>query len=323
MVVSVSVMGAGVVVVTIWVVRRVRGRKRVQANSDAPPSAITKAEQQAAAATNIMPLEPILLGPYELKRMLGRGAMATVYQARDTRDDRILAIKVVSQEHRQNRDFRRRFQREVELSQPLRHPNLVAVYEAVKLEEDLFMTMEWVDGVMLEDLLANGPLPLESFPALAVQMLAGLHFAHKRHLFHRDIKPANIMVNQAGEAKILDFGLAIEEGQARFTNMGFSMGTPSHMAPEMLTKGISNAHTDQYALGVTFYQMLTGRCPFQASNPMELGLMHVQATPPPPITLRSEIPITWQQIILKMLAKTPDQRYNDLAQIQTLITQSS
>ena len=311
----IGVCGAGI---AVWAVMRSRSSKDRESSN----SRVSQAELQAATKTAVLPPEPILLGPYELLKLLGRGAMATVYQARDSRDGSLLAVKVVSQEHRRNAEFRRRFQREVELSQPLRHPNLVAVYEAIKLEEDLLMTMEWVDGTVLEEILNEGPISLEDFPTWASQMLAGLHFAHKRLLFHRDIKPANIMISRQGNVKILDFGLAIEEGQDRFTNMGFSMGTPSHMAPEMLTHGTSNAHTDQYALGITFYQMLTGRCPFVARNPMELGLMHVQETPPPPVTLRAEIPLTWQLIILKMLAKEPRQRYNDLAQIQTLLSHS-
>lgn len=300
-----------------WVLVRFRRRP-------ARVSLLDQAElqQKASDETAVMPPERVLLGPYELVKLLGQGNMATVYQARDTRDGSVLALKVVSQEHRSDRDFRRRFQREVELSQPLKHPNLVAVYEAVKLEEDLFLTMEYVEGQLLEDMIRAGPLELERFRKLAWQMLAGLHFAHKRHLFHRDIKPANIMVTGADEVKIFDFGLAIEEGQQRFTHMGFSMGTPSHMAPEMLTQGISNALTDQYALGVVFYQMLSGRCPFEARNPMELGLKHVQEAPPPLLQYRPDLPLGLQELVLRMLSKEPQQRFNDLAQIQTLLSHS-
>lgn len=327
MVVSSAMLGASLAAVGVVLGLVVWRRKTTR--SGPPEKAAAEEEHHpslqeafAASVTNIMS-EPIRLGPYELVSQLGQGNMAQVYKARDTRDGKFIALKVVRQEHLHNQDFKRRFEREVELSQHLRHPNIVGVYEAIRLEDQLCMTMEFVDGRMLEDILKRGPLPLQLFPKLAVQMLDGLHFAHKRHMFHRDMKPANIMLTRKGEVKILDFGLAIEEGQTRFTHVGFSMGTPTHMAPEMLTKGVSNAHTDQYALGVVFYEMLTGKLPFTARNPMELGMMHVQEEPPPIAPLRPDAPITWIQITGKMMAKKPADRYNDLAQIQTLLSQSS
>jgi len=256
------------------------------------------------------------LGQFALLSILGKGGMATVYKARHLKDGTTLALKVISPEHRDNREFHKRFQREVELSQQLRHANLVAAYESGEIDGQMCMVMEWVDGKPLELLLTRGPVPLDLFLKLAQQLLAGLHFAHTQHMFHRDIKPANIMITRDARVKILDFGLAIGEGQTRFTSVGFSMGTPTHMAPEMLTKGISNAHTDQYALGVVFYQMLTGQDPFTASNPMDLGMMHVQQPVPPVHARRPDAPRAWQEITLKMMAKKPEQRYGNLAEIQ-------
>ena len=259
------------------------------------------------------------LGQFELVSILGKGGMANVYKARNRQDGNILALKVISPEHRGNREFHKRFQREVELSQQLRHPNLVAAYESGEIDGQMCMVMEWVDGKPLELLLTRGPVPLDLFRKLAQQLLAGLHFAHEQHMFHRDVKPANIMVTRDARVKILDFGLAIGEGQTRFTSVGFSMGTPSHMSPEMLTKGISNAHTDQYALGVVFYQMLTGKLPFESKNAMDLGMMHVQQPVPPIDALRPDAPRAWQEITLKMMAKKPEQRYGDLAEIQAVL----
>ncbi|MBN9414348.1 MAG: serine/threonine protein kinase [Candidatus Eremiobacteraeota bacterium] len=260
------------------------------------------------------------LGPFELLAELGKGGMATVYKARHVDLGNVVALKVISPEHRGNREYHKRFQREVELSQQLQHDNLVIAYEACELDGQMCLIMEWVDGKPLEVLLTRGPVPLDLFQKLSLQLLAGLHFAHTQHMYHRDIKPANIMISRDARVKILDFGLAINEGQTRFTSVGFSMGTPSHMAPEMLTKGVCNAHTDQYALGVVFYQMLTGKAPFQASNPMDLGMMHVQKEPPPIVDSRPDAPRIWQQITLRMMAKKPEERFADLAEIQRILT---
>ncbi|MBS2034991.1 serine/threonine protein kinase [bacterium] len=301
-------LAAGVGYLTL----RPKATARKQASSPAPKTSETIEVALGPAPEAIEGK----LGQFELLNELGKGGMATVYKARHVDSGRTVALKVISPEHRNNREFHQRFQREVELSQQLQHPNLVAAYESGEIDGQMCLVMEWVDGKPLELLLTRGPVPHNLFIKLAYQLLEGLHFAHTQHMFHRDIKPANIMITRDAKVKILDFGLAIGEGQTRFTSVGFSMGTPSHMAPEMLTKGVSNAHTDQYALGVVFYQMLTGRTPFQASNPMDLGMMHVQKEPPPIDSFRPDAPRAWQVITLKMLAKKPEDRFADLAEVR-------
>lgn len=286
------------------------------ARKDSPPASATAAPAQAPAPETATGR----LGPFELVSELGKGGMATVYKARHIDLGNVVALKVISPEHRNNREYHKRFQREVELSQQLQHPNLVMAYEACELDGQMCLIMEFVDGKPLELLLTRGPVPLDLFQKLSAQLLAGLHFAHSQHMFHRDIKPANLMISRDARVKILDFGLAINEGQTRFTSVGFSMGTPSHMAPEMLTKGTCNAHTDQYALGVVFYQMLTGRAPFQASNPMDLGMMHVQKEPPPISDFRPDAPRLWQQVTVKMMAKKAEDRFSDLAEVQRTLS---
>lgn len=305
------VAGAG------YVLMRPRSKPAQKAAQKAspPPSAAAALTQAPAPETAAG-----RLGPFELLSELGKGGMATVYKARHVDLGNVVALKVISPEHRNNREYHKRFQREVELSQQLQHPNLVIAYEACELDGQMCLIMEFVDGKPLELLLTRGPVPLDLFQKLSAQLLAGLHFAHTQHMFHRDIKPANLMISRDARVKILDFGLAINEGQTRFTSVGFSMGTPSHMAPEMLTKGTCNAHTDQYALGVVFYQMLTGRAPFQASNPMDLGMMHVQKEPPPIADFRPDAPRLWQQVTLKMMAKKAEDRFPDLAEVQRALS---
>lgn len=260
---------------------------------------------------------PERIGSYQILETLGRGGMATVFRARDTRDHRMVALKVVRPEMHQNSDFMRRFEREIELSKDLKHPNLVEVFEAGLMDNQLCMAMEVVEGLTLEEILESGPLPLEDFPLLASQVASGLHFAHRRNLFHRDMKPANIVVARDGTLKILDFGLAIEEGQDRFTVVGFSMGTPTYMAPEAFTAGLSDAQSDQYSLGVVFYHMLTGLVPFRGDKPVDVARGHVQVAPTPPTTLRPEVPGEWEDIVLRMLSKSPQDRFASLQDVRT------
>lgn len=259
------------------------------------------------------------LGPYKILSALGRGGMATVYKAVDTRNERVVALKVVRKDHQKDPDFMRRFEREVEITSRLKHANLIELYEAETYEGRLCMALEFADGLSLEDLLKGGPLPLEDFPIIACQIAAGLHYAHRQELYHRDMKPANIFVGRDALVKVLDFGLAIARGHSRFTSVGFSMGTPSHMAPEGLKSGVSDAYTDQYALGVVFYQILTGRLPFQSDNAMELARMHVKDAPLPPSQLRKQIPSSYDQIVLRMLSKDPGDRFGNLSEVRSLL----
>lgn len=260
-----------------------------------------------------------VLGPYQILAPLGRGGMATVYKAVDTRNQRQVALKVVRQDNHNDADFMRRFEREVEITSRLKHANLIELYEAETYDGRLCMALELAEGLSLEDLLKSGPLPLEDFPIIACQIAAGLHYAHRQELYHRDIKPANIFVGRDALVKVLDFGLAIARGHSRFTGVGFSMGTPSHMAPEGLKTGVSDAYTDQYALGVVFYQILTGRLPFQSSNPMELARMHIKDAPAPPSKMRPQVPPSYDQIVLRMLNKEPDDRFDNLSEVRSLL----
>lgn len=259
------------------------------------------------------------LGPYEIQTRLGQGQMATVYRARDTRNQRTVALKVLRPEFRYSPDFVRRFEREMSINQGLKHPNLIEICESGNWEGQLYIAMELAEGLSLTSILEDGPLPLEDFPLLATQMAAGLHYAHRHNLFHRDIKPDNIFVGRDALVKILDFGLAIEAGQSRFTSAGYAMGTPDYMAPEGLTSGISDALTDQYSLGVVFYQMLTGQVPFSGATPVEVGFLHIKQVAGPLRNLRPEIPQSWEDIVLRMLSKSPEDRFPDLSGVRTLL----
>lgn len=232
---------------------------------------------------------------YKLLGRIGQGEMGTVYQA--LCGERLAAVKIGSGE---------RFEREIEV---LRKLELVLDCGAG------FAVTEWVEGPSLEAMLARRPLEPGEFVCLASALLEQLQFAHNRGVCHRDIKSANIVVSLQGQARLIDFGLAMSEGDARFTMNGYSMGTPAYMAPEVLLKGVSDARSDQYALGIVFFEMLSGWPPFQANCAMELGMMHVRKPLPSLRAMRPEIPVVWVSTIERMLSKDPFNRFSDLSQI--------
>lgn len=232
---------------------------------------------------------------YQVLGLVGRGEMGAVYKA--LRAGEVVAVKTGEGE---------RFERETEVLGKL--GRLVDSGPG-------FAAVKWVEGVSLETLLARRPLEVEEFSAVAGQLLAELQAAHERGVYHRDVKGANVMVSLDGQAHLVDFGLALGEGDTRFTMNGYSMGTPAYMAPEVLLKGVSDARSDQYSLGVVFFEMLSGWPPFQAECPMELGMMHVRKPVPDLRAMRPEIPASWVSAIGKMLAKDPAFRYDSLSQI--------
>ena len=276
-------------------------------------------EEQAPISPEIPPVAvleappPQTLGPYRLLGVLGRGGMATVYQACDTRNERLVALKVMLPELQENEEFVGRFEREIKISRLLQHPNLIQVFDDGCSEGQRFLAMEMALGRSLYDILREGIPDLHQFASYTTQIASGLHFAHTRQLCHRDIKPANIVISPSGLVKILDFGLAIEDGQNRFTTVGYAMGTPAYMAPEVFTQGICDARSDQYSVGILCYEMLTGQVPFRGEM-MEMAKAHVKQPVPLPTSLRPDLPCDWEEALLRMLRKDPGQRFENLQQ---------
>ena len=240
------------------------------------------------------PSMPDLAG-YQMLGRAGQGEMGTVYQA--LCGERRVAVKAGSGE---------RFEREIQVLRKL---------DLVLDSGPGFAVTEWVEGPTLSAMLARRPLEVSEFVFLASELLSQLQSAHDRGVCHRDIKCANIVVSLQGRARLVDFGLAMSEGDTRFTMNGYSMGTPAYMAPEVLLKGVSDARSDQYALGIVFFEMLSGWPPFQADCPMELGMMHVRRAVPSLRAMRPEVPLAWISAIERMLARDPFDRFSDLRQI--------
>jgi eukaryotic-like serine/threonine-protein kinase len=258
---------------------------------------------------------PKLIGKYEILEELGRGGFAVVYKARDVELDRIVALKVLRPALGDDPDFVARFKQEARAAARLKHPHIVTVYDAIQIDGQLIIAMQYVEGRTLRDELAQGPLPLDRALTILEQIAGALDYAHQRGVVHRDVKPANILLEDTGlgvHATLLDFGLAkAMEASTALTSQGTLLGSPEYMAPEQADPNRTNEigpATDRYALGIVAYQLLTGRVPFPGNTPATLNA-HLNLKPTDPRTLRSEVSPQVSAILLKMLAKAPADRY--------------
>ena len=244
---------------------------------------------------------------YEILRELGRGGMGVVFQARDKLLDRDVVLKQLSRSVVDaEEEARERFLREARAASRLSHPNIVSVYDVIEDRDDLFIAMEYVDGISLRQYLKEHPLPPFKFVlAIAAQVADALQSAHDKGVIHRDVKPDNIMITKKGKAKITDFGIAYMS-ESTMTLSGSVMGTLKYMSPEQVTGQKATAATDIYSFGVVLYEMVTGAPPFTKG---ELTFHHVHTAPPPPREANQNVPEPLERIILKCLAKDPAQRY--------------
>jgi two-component system nitrate/nitrite response regulator NarL len=250
---------------------------------------------------------------YELLDHLGSGAMASVWRAHDRRLDREVAVKMLSELLASDLAFRHRFEREAVHVASLKHPNIVAVYDAGNEGDTYYIVMELVEGESLqEELEAASPyLNVDRTEEIAAQLLAGLSHAHGKGIVHRDIKPANILITSDGTAKLVDFGIARAAGDAkRVTTMGEFMGTPAYASPEQLDARSATAATDLYSLGCVLYECLAGHPPFEAEIPVGVIAQHLQATPRSLRTERPDVPPALDTLVLRALEKDPGRRFS-------------
>ena len=262
-----------------------------------------------------MTLSPKFIGKYEILAELGRGGFAVVYKARDVALDRIVALKVLRPALSDDPDFVARFKQEARAVAGLKHSHIVTVYDAAQIDGQLIITMQYVEGRTLREELAQGPLPLDRALTILEQIAGALDYAHQRGVVHRDVKPANILLENTGQgvhATLLDFGLAkAMEASTALTSQGTLLGSPEYMAPEQADPNRANEigpAADRYALGIVTYQLLTGRVPFPGNTPATLNA-HLNLKPTDPHTLRAEVSPQVSTILLKMLAKSPADRY--------------
>lgn len=254
-----------------------------------------------------MPIPPPTIGRYQVQRVLGRGAMGVVYLARDPLLKRQVAVKIVHCLSEDRAILLLRFQREAEISARLNHPNIVTVFDVG--QDPLvgpFMTMEFVDGVLLSRLVKDG-LDLERLFHLLIQGAAALRASGEAGIAHRDVKPENMIVSREGRLKLMDFGIARGE-ESKLTQAGMVFGTPSYTAPELLVGGETSPATDRWAFAVSVFELLTGELPFHGAN--------VGATLYAVVHDEPRIPEKWQpafgDVFRRAFAKSPSMRYPDL-----------
>jgi tetratricopeptide (TPR) repeat protein len=249
------------------------------------------------------------LGPYRLLDQLGAGGMATVYKAYHAAMDRYVAIKVLPQHLARDPGFRARFQQEARVIARLEHRHILPVYDAAEEDGIPYLVMRYTDGGDLNNLIAARPT-LGRLVELLAQVAEALGYAHRQGIIHRDVKPANVLIGRDGDALLADFGIAkIYADTLQLTGDGSMVGTPAYMAPEQFQgKGV-DARADIYALGVVLYQALTGECPFVAETPLAVALMHLHNPLRPPSQLKPDIPEAIERVILRALAKNPDDRF--------------
>jgi predicted ATPase/serine/threonine protein kinase len=269
-----------------------------------------------------------ILGSYEVLSPIGAGGMGEVYLARDARLGRNVAIKLLPDSHRLDSERVRRFEREARAASALNHPNIITIYDIGTCDAGRFIVMELVEGRTLREILEGGPA-LASLAPIGGQIVKALAVAHAAGIIHRDLKPANIMVRKDGYVKVLDFGLArlVHEtegpGSLDVTDPGCVLGTTAYMSPEQARGEALGAPSDVFSLGIIFYEMATGKHPFQAGSLVAtLHAIHSQA-PVPPATLNPHVPLPLSDLILAMLHKDASQRPTAAEIDEALIESSS
>ncbi len=256
---------------------------------------------------------------YQILEKIGKGAMATVYKARQISLDRIVAIKVLPRRYSENPEFVDRFYREGKAAAKLNHPNIVQAIDVGEAGGYHYFVMEYVDGHTVYDkLTANGRYSESEALDIIISIADALNHAHTRGFIHRDVKPKNIMITKEGIPKLADMGLAREVSDTRLaeSEAGRAYGTPYYISPEQIRGEVNiDFRADIYSLGATFYHMVTGRVPFDASNPTAVMLKHLRSKLTPPDHINPELSIGTAEVIEIMMAKNPRDRYQSTKEL--------
>lgn len=251
------------------------------------------------------------LGSYRIIEQVGMGGMATVFKAFDTNTDRYVALKILPEHLSTNAGFRTRFHREAKAIAKLEHLHILPVFTYGEEGNIAYLVMRYMQAGTLSELIAKGPLPLHEIDRLLSQMASAIDYAHDQGILHRDVKPKNILLDEYGNTYLTDFGIAkIVETTTDLTGNSI-LGTPMYMSPEQCLgdKNLTPA-TDIYSLGIVLFEMLTGRPPFDAETPIAVIHMQLNAPLPLPRSLRPDLPEGVERVVLKALAKTPENRYD-------------
>ncbi|MBO5999267.1 MAG: Stk1 family PASTA domain-containing Ser/Thr kinase, partial [Lachnospiraceae bacterium] len=251
---------------------------------------------------------------YEIVEKVGSGGMSDVYRAKDHKLNRFVAVKALKQEFSENANFVSKFRVEAQAAAGLMHPNIVNVYDVGEEKGLYYIVMELVEGITLKKYIEKkARLSVKETISIAIQVSMGLEAAHKNHIIHRDIKPQNIIISRDGKVKVTDFGIAKAATSNTITSN--VMGSVHYTSPEQARGGYSDEKSDIYSLGITLFEMLTGRVPFNGETTVAIAIKHIQQPMPSPCEFVPEIPRSVEQIVLKCCEKSPDRRYQNMSEL--------
>jgi serine/threonine protein kinase len=269
---------------------------------------------------------PLRIGEFEIISELGRGGMGAVYKAREVSLDRVCALKLLPAHMAHDASLVTRFKREAQACAKLDHPNIVRAYRVGEAENTHYFAMEFIEGSSVEKVIEKGPMPIDKAVDIIRQVGKALAHAHKAGMIHRDIKPGNILVTKDGVAKLADLGLVREMNadMTRVTQSGTGMGTPAYMPPEQAT-GAKNAdaRSDIYALGATMYHMVVGDVPYKGDSAYDVVKMHMEGRLKSPRARRPDVPSWLDLVILKMMQKKPENRFQTADELLAALDRGS
>ena len=242
---------------------------------------------------------------YEILELIGSGGMSEVYRARCHKLNRFVAIKLLKKEFCQDEEFVRKFKMEAQAAAGLNHPNIVSIYDVVDEDDLHYIVMELVEGITLKEYITKkGHLDIKESIGIAVQVAQGIGAAHQRGIIHRDVKPQNMILAGDGKVKVADFGIA--RAVTAQTISSQAMGSVHYISPEQARGEFTDARSDIYSLGITMYEMVTGKLPFNGDTAVSVALAHIEETMVPPETYNPAIPKSLEQIIIKCAEKDPE-----------------
>ena len=253
-------------------------------------------------------------GRYELEELVGSGGMSNVFRAHDRLLERTVALKILHEQFTRDQDYVERFRREARAVAQLAHPNIVTVIDRGEQDGRQYIVFEYVDGQNLKELSACGPLDVREAIGLALQVARALSFAHERGLVHRDVKPQNVLLNDDGQAKVTDFGIARSLDVHGVTQTGTVLGTSDYIAPEQARGQKVDPKTDIYSLGAVLYELLTGDVPFKGDNFVAVAMRHVNEPPPSVLDRRPDCPLRPDLAIQRAMAKDPEERFASMVE---------